>query len=430
MKYKVYTNKIKLNVVNEYLVTKKLKMIEIKTKYRLSTRSLIYNWLKKYQKNNNKLTTSHAFKINHKKDKINIKDKNLKFENEKLKKSLLKEKIKNEFLKQKQSCDKLLKNNQNSLNSKLLKNKCFLIIDKYRNKNYGINEIISSLPISKVAYYNWIKNGKKKYQTKFDNNLLKELNKIVVVNAKDKIINITSLEKVRLELKKNNNNLKCSKNSIMRLLEDNNIQLLTKPKKQPRAKSNALKSNLQDLLKRNFTSNTYLEKVGIDGTWFKKLIINNQKTKLLLEIATDMSSNAIVGWKINKSENAITILNVLNQVTKASRKEHKIFATFIQSDLGSGNTSKIVANSFNKSKNLIHSKSLSGFKGNQVSECLNRWIKRDFKIMFGNKFNSIKHFTESLRKFINWWNNDRMILRLKMSPNQFVQIWRQESKLI
>ncbi|WP_210370954.1 hypothetical protein, partial [Borreliella garinii] len=61
---------------------------------------------------------------------------------------------------------------------------------------------------------------------------------------------------MRLELKKNNTNLKCSKNSIMRLLEDNNIKLLTKPKKQRRAKSNALKSNFQDLLKRNFTSNT------------------------------------------------------------------------------------------------------------------------------------------------------------------------------
>ncbi|WP_286642479.1 hypothetical protein [Spiroplasma ixodetis] len=58
--------------------------------------------------------------------------------------------------------------------------------------------------------------------------LLKELNKIVVISNKDKIIKITSLEKVRLELKKNNTNLKCSKNSIMRLLEDNNIKLLTK----------------------------------------------------------------------------------------------------------------------------------------------------------------------------------------------------------
>ncbi|WJG70995.1 IS3 family transposase [Spiroplasma ixodetis] len=429
MKYKVYTRKIKLDVLNEYVVIKKLKTIDIKTKYQLSTRSLIYNWVKKYQKNN-KLITIHTFQTNHQIDKVNIKDKNLKLENKKLKKSLLKEKIKNEFLRQKQFCDKELKNNQNILNSKLLKSKCFLIVDKYRNKNYGINDIISLLPISKVAYYKWIKNGKKKYQTKIDNELLKELNKIVVISNKDKIIKITSLEKVRLELKKNNTNLKCSKNSIMRLLEDNNIKLLTKPKKQRRAKSNTLKSNFQDLLKRNFTSNTYLEKVGIDGTWFKELIINNKKTKLLLEIATDMNSNAIVGWKINKSENAITILNVLNQVTKASRKEHKIFATFIQSDLGSGNTSKIVTNSFNKSKTLIHSKSLSGFKGNQVSECLNRWIKRDFKIMFGNKFNSIKHFTEALRKFINWWNNDRMILRLKMSPNQFVQIWRQESKLI
>lgn len=429
MKYKVYTINIKRAVVNDK-VTKKIKTIDIKTKYQLSTRTLIYNWVKKYQKNNNKLTTKSAFQTNRKIAKVNIKNKNLIIENTKLGNSLLKEKIKNEFLKQKQLCDQKLTTNKSSLNSKLLKNKCFLIVEKYRNKNYGINDIISSLPISKVAYYKWIKNGKKKYQRKIDNNLLKELNKIVVVNIKDKIINITSLEKVRLELKKNNTNLKCSKNSILRLLEDNNIKLLIQPKRQRRAKYNALKSDYKDLLNRNFASNTYLEKVGIDGTWFKKLIINNQKTKLLVEIAIDMSSNAIVGWKVNQSENAITILDVINQVAKANHKEHKIFATFIQSDLGSGNTSKIVANSFNKSKNLIHSKSLSGFKGNQVSECLNRWIKRDFKILFGNKFNNIKHFTQALRKFINWWNNDRMILRLKMSPNQFVQIWRQKSKLI
>jgi len=50
--------------------------------------------------------------------------------------------------------------------------------------------------------------------------------------------------------------------------------------------------------------------------------------------------------------------------------------------------------------------------------------------MFGRAFDSIESFTQTLEKFINWWNNDRMILRLKMSPNQFVQIWRQESKLI
>ncbi|WP_286641144.1 hypothetical protein [Spiroplasma ixodetis] len=55
MKYKVYTRKIKLDVLNEYVVIKKLKTIDIKTKYQLSTRSLIYNWVKKYQKNN-KLT--------------------------------------------------------------------------------------------------------------------------------------------------------------------------------------------------------------------------------------------------------------------------------------------------------------------------------------------------------------------------------------
>lgn len=230
MKYKVYSTEIKLSVISDKM-TKKIKIIDIKIKYQLSTRSLIYNWVKKNQKNNNKLTTRNAFQTNHKIAKINIKDKNLKLENEKLKKFLLKEKITNEFLKQKQFCDQKLKTNKSSLNSKLLKNKCFLIVEKYRNKNYGINDIISSLPISKVAYYKWIKNGKRNYQTKIDNNLLKELNKIVVMNNKNKIINITSLEKVRLELKKNNNNLKCSKNSIMSVLKNNNIQTINQTQK-------------------------------------------------------------------------------------------------------------------------------------------------------------------------------------------------------
>ena len=142
MKYKIYTRKIKLDVVNEHLVIKKLKIIDIKTKYQLSSRSLIYNWVKKYQKNN-KFNTSHNFQTNYQIYKVNIKDKNLKLENKKLKKSLLKEKIKNEFLKQKQSCDKELKNNKNILNSKLLKSKCFLIVDKYRNKNYGVNRLLA-----------------------------------------------------------------------------------------------------------------------------------------------------------------------------------------------------------------------------------------------------------------------------------------------
>ncbi|WP_342261485.1 hypothetical protein [Spiroplasma endosymbiont of Notiophilus biguttatus] len=34
------------------------------------------------------------------------------------------------------------------------------------------------------------------------------------------------------------------------------------------------------------------------------------------------------------------------------------------------------------------------------------------------------------KQVLRYWNNDRIVIRLKMPPNQFVQIWRQESKLI
>lgn len=430
-KYKVYSNELKLDVVNEYLVTKKLKIHEIQTKYELSTPVLIYTWVKEYQEKGKQAFTKNSTpQTSHRIDKEDIENKLLKQENEKLRKELLKEKVENEFLKEWQACDKRLITINTKSNCKCLKNKCFQIIEKYKLKGCNIKEVLTFLPVSKIGYYKWVKKGKKGYKTKIDANLLEELNKIAIINSQEKTINITSLEKVRLQLKKNNPELKCSKISIKSVLETNSIKLLIKPKRQRRTVTSDPKFDARDLLKRNFKSNIYLEKVGLDGTWFKGLIINNQKTKLLVELATDMSSNSIVGWKVNQSENALTVLDVVNQVLNVNIKENKMFATIIQSDLGSGNTSEIVVNNFKTSMNLIHSLSLSGFKGNQVSECLNRWIKRDFKIMFGNKFDSVQHFTQSLKTFINWWNNDRMILRLKMSPNQFIQIWRQESKLI
>lgn len=51
-----------------------------------------------------------------------------------------------------------------------------------------------------------------------------------------------------------------------------------------------------------------------------------KKTKLLVELTTDMYSDSI-------GENAVTMLDVINQVSNSSIKENKIFKTIIQSDL-------------------------------------------------------------------------------------------------
>jgi len=99
MKYKTYSKEIKLAVVNEYLIIKKLTTIEIKAKYGLSTRALIYNWVKTYQKNNHQLTINNYSQTAHRIDNEDIEKKILKQENEKLRKELLKEKVKNELLK-------------------------------------------------------------------------------------------------------------------------------------------------------------------------------------------------------------------------------------------------------------------------------------------------------------------------------------------
>ncbi|WP_342261551.1 hypothetical protein [Spiroplasma endosymbiont of Notiophilus biguttatus] len=151
--------------------------------------------------------------------------------------------------------------------------------------------------------------------------MIQAINKIVLIKNEKKYINITSFEKVRLELKIKNKGLKCSKTSIKQILKDNNIKLLLEPKSTNRVVENSDLKNNKDLLKRNFSSNNFLKKVGMDGTWFKNIIIGDKKTKLLVVFATDMYSNSIVGWKINKSENAKTVLNVVNQIELASAKQ-------------------------------------------------------------------------------------------------------------
>jgi transposase-like protein len=434
MKYKIYSNEIKLAVVNEYLVIKKLKPHEIQTKYELSTITLIYNWVKEYQEKKELAFTKKIINpTSHRIDKKDIENKLLKEKNKKLNQKLLKKEIENELLKERLTCEKKQTNInvKNNLNCKCLKNKCFLIVEKYRKDN-KVTDIIALLPISITAYYKWVDKEKPNYRSKADLVAIEnEINKIVINGENnEKYIQSTSLAKVVIILKQNNPNLKCSKTSVDTVLIKNQIKLLKplKPRRKSTNKDNS-SDNKNDLLSRDFSTQRPFEKVGMDGTWFKNLTIGDKKIKLLVELATDMHNDKIVGWKVGSSENTTVVLDVVQQVALESNKFNKFAFTTIQTDLGSANISRSVEKHFKNSTRLIHSKSLSGFKGNQVSECLNRWIKRDFKIMFGNTFDSIEQFTETLGKFINWWNNDRIILRLKMSPNQLLQIRKQNIQL-
>ncbi|WP_342261482.1 transposase [Spiroplasma endosymbiont of Notiophilus biguttatus] len=275
MNYKVYSKETKLAVVNEYLVDKKLKIHEIQVKYKLSTPVLIYNWVNQYQiKGENAFTKISKSQTSHRIDKKDIEIKLLNKEIDKLRKQALKDEVEKELLKEQLACEKKLTRGKNS---KLLKYKCFLIVEKYKQKGHQLNKIIVYIAISKTAYYLWVKKGKKQYQSKINDNLIQAINKIVLIKNEKKYINITSFEKVRLELKIKNKGLKCSKTSIKQILKDNNIKLLLEPKSTNRVVENSDLKNNKDLLKRNFSSNNFLEKVGMDGTWFKNIIIGDKK---------------------------------------------------------------------------------------------------------------------------------------------------------
>ncbi|WP_342261471.1 hypothetical protein [Spiroplasma endosymbiont of Notiophilus biguttatus] len=221
MNYKVYSKETKLAVVNEYLVDKKLKIHEIQVKYKLSTPVLIYNWVNQYQiKGENAFTKISKSQTSHRIDKKDIEIKLLNKEIDKLRKQALKDEVEKELLKEQLACEKKLTRGKNS---KLLKYKCFLIVEKYKQKGHQLNKIIVYIAISKTAYYLWVKKRKKQYQSKINDNLIQAINKIVLIKNEKKYINMTSFEKVRLELKIKNKGLKCSKTSIKQILKDNRL---------------------------------------------------------------------------------------------------------------------------------------------------------------------------------------------------------------
>lgn len=61
------------------------------------------------------------------------------------------------------------------------------------------------------------------------------------------------------------------------VLEENDIKLLIKPKRLCNTSLTTPKLDSKDLLKRNFKSDTYIEKVGLNKNWFKKIIIDDKK---------------------------------------------------------------------------------------------------------------------------------------------------------
>ncbi|WP_339033456.1 hypothetical protein [Spiroplasma endosymbiont of Cantharis rufa] len=270
------------------------------------------------------------------------------------------------------------------------------------------------------SYNNWIKRGKPEYKRQCH------------INAKEAVESIYSrkhgifgAEKTRLKILKDFN-IKLSRETIIELRTEVLLKLkkeIASAKSKTRIGINTHKKHTSlDLIKEDYSSNKYLEKIGIDRTWFKNIYIRGVKTKRLFLPAYDFYSNEISSYSVANSENILVSLEMLEGLVRKMNLV-RITRIIMHSDLGSSFTSK-ETEKFCKQHNIIRSNSASGFKGNQFVEQTHRWVKKHFYLIFGNKFTNDQHFRSCIYKFVKIFNSTNIILKNGCTPNEIIQNFR------
>ncbi len=172
-----------------------------------------------------------------------------------------------------------------------------------------------------------------------------------------------------------------------------------------------------NLLKREFYAERPFEKITTDVTQFK---IGDEK--VYLSPIMDLFNNEIVSYSISTSPNLEQVREMLNGLfEKLPANATPIFHSDQGWQYQHAEYQRLLAE-----HNITQS--MSG-KGN----CMDNGAMENFfgrpkvEMFYGEKFESVNTFIDELRKYIDYYNNERISLKLKgMSPVQY----RTHSQLI
>lgn len=165
-----------------------------------------------------------------------------------------------------------------------------------------------------------------------------------------------------------------------------------------------------NLLKREFTAQKPFEKLVTDVTQFK--VCNK---KIYLSPVMDLFNREIVSYSISLSPNLYQIREMLDGLFKKLPDNAK---PLIHSDQGwqyqHAEYQKLLSE-----HNLTQSMSRKG-------NCMDNGAMENFfgrlkvEMFYGEKFESVNIFIDELRKYIDYYNNERISMKLKgMSPVQY-----------
>ena len=196
--------------------------------------------------------------------------------------------------------------------------------------------------------------------------------------------------------------------TVLKLMKTLNIQ-----GKQRKNKYKSYKGEVgkiaPNIINRNFVANKPYEKLTTDVTEFAVC-----DEKVYLSPILDMYNNEIVSYSISTSPNFYQTREMLDGlITKLPNNSTPI----LHSDQGWQYQMKEYQRILQQN-NITQSMSRKG-------NCLDNSVMENFfgrlktEMFFGEKFESVNTFIDKLKEYIYYYNNERIILKLKMSPVQY-----------
>ena len=165
-----------------------------------------------------------------------------------------------------------------------------------------------------------------------------------------------------------------------------------------------------NLLKRDFYAEKPFEKLTTDVTQF-----NVCDSKVYLSPVLDLFNNEVVSYSISTSPNLEQIREMLNELFEKLPDDAKpIFHSdqgwqYQHAEYQRLLTEHNITQSMSRKGNCMDNGAMENFFGRLKVE-----------MFYGEKFESVNAFIDELKKYIHYYNNERISLKLKgMSPVQY-----------
>lgn len=196
--------------------------------------------------------------------------------------------------------------------------------------------------------------------------------------------------------------------TVLKLMKTLNIQ-----GKQRKGKYRSYKGEVGEIapniINRDFVAKAPFQKLTTDVTEFAVC-----DEKVYLSPILDMYNNEIVSYSISTSPNFNQTREMLNGLIQ---KLPENISPILHSDQGWQYQMKEYQRIL-KENNIQQSMSRKG-------NCLDNSIMENFfwrlktEMFYGEKFESVNTFIDKLKEYIYYYNNERIILKLKMSPVKY-----------